>query len=345
MAYLHVAIRRVCVRGRCYCSRGESTRRRLRRRRNKISFIRHTLPQISRLSYSRIKVLWTHSRRKRCSPSEKKVPLCTWLAALPTRCSACPFFRLSRIDPSDLSSSLQRAAGVAPSFGATFGGVLSISHDHALYGWASSSGDVCGRRGRTFGESNWMGDRFELFSTTKEDMSTPVFTMFILLGIMCGVIGALFNYMLSLLLRVKARLLSRVATTASPIARSESEAERFATRASSLSKIMGAGAQLFKSLGDAVLRVKLLAVGVVLLFYLIAMYAADNPPYMSNTDFVRGLFRSFEEEKSIKDDGFHTLGLPRFCLSNYIHRAVRCSVDPSRAYLARCLRSGEFSGG
>ena len=58
------------------------------------------------------------------------------------------------------------------------------------------------------------------------------------------------------------------------------------------------------------------------------MYAADNPALrLSNTDFVRGLFRSFEEDKKTKDDGFHTLGLMTLLPLKFVYTAF-CVVSP-----------------
>ena len=102
------------------------------------------------------------------------------------------------------------AVGVAGSFGATFGGVLfsvEVTTTHYMVRRLPQAtfAAVCS----SLHSRSWMGRRVRAFSTHFNDKKAHSFffyMLFILLGVACGLLGAIFNALVQLLLRLRKRL-------------------------------------------------------------------------------------------------------------------------------------------
>ena len=137
------------------------------------------------------------------------------------------FRRISRIGSKRLELlGAACAAGVASSFGATFGGVLfsiEVTTTHYMVSHLPQATFAAACGALLVKAIGW-GNRFELFSTTfKEDKDHTLifYFLFIALGIMCGVVGAAFNALIKFLLRAKGRLLARLVVRGGGISRAE----------------------------------------------------------------------------------------------------------------------------
>ena len=192
------------------------------------------------------------------------------------------------------------AVGVAGSFGSTFGGVLfsiEVTTTHYMVQRLPQAtfAAICAA---LFIKAIGWGEEYELFSThfnDKKQHSFAFYAIFVFLGVACGLLGAFFNALVQLLLRIRKRLAP------------------------------DNHLRLGKLGGLLMLRNQLFVVWCLIAAYVAAVAITDIPVLrLSNTEFVKGLFASFSRQD---DDAFDTLVLWPYLPCKFIYTAM-CVVMP-----------------